>query len=51
MGEQVKLVKGNVKPFHATGLFLHPLKTENQSFSNVFRGRTQRPGDQQHEMV
>ena len=29
----------NINPFHATGLFLHPLKTsKNQRFSDVFRG-------------
>ena len=26
-----------MKPFHATGHFLYPLKTENQSFSEDFR--------------
>ena len=31
-------------PFHATGLFLYPLKTsENQRFSDVFRGYRKRP--------
>ena len=25
-------------PYHATDLFLYPLKTENLRFSNVFRG-------------
>ena len=29
-------------PFHATGLFLYPLKTENQKFSDVFRGYRKR---------
>ena len=30
--------------FHATGLFLYPLKTsENQRFSDVFRGYRKRP--------
>ena len=33
-----------VNPFHATGLFLYPLKTsENQRFSDVFRGYRTRP--------
>ena len=27
---------------HATGLFLYPLKTENQRFSDVFRGNRKR---------
>ena len=31
------------KPFHATGFFLHPLKTsENHRFSDVFRGHRNR---------
>ena len=31
-------------PFHVIGLFLYPLKTsENQKFSDVFRGYTNRP--------
>ena len=30
-------------PFHATGLFLYPLKTENQRFSDVFSGYRKRP--------
>ena len=31
--------KCRINPFHATRLFLYPLKTlENQSFSDVFRG-------------
>ena len=30
-------------PFHATGLFLYPLKTENQSLSDVFREYGKRP--------
>ena len=31
-------------PFHATGLFLYPLKTsETLWFSNVFRGYRKRP--------
>ena len=25
-------------PFHASGLFVYPLKTENQKFSDKFRG-------------
>ena len=29
-------------PFHATHLFWYPLKTENQRFSNVFRGYQKR---------
>ena len=33
-----------LKPFHATGLFLCPLKTsENLWFSDVFRGYRKRP--------
>ena len=29
----------SLNPFHATGLFLYPMKTlENQRFSDVFRG-------------
>ena len=36
-----------INPFHATGLFLHPLKTENFWFSDVFRGYRKRPC---HEM-
>ena len=33
-----------INPFHATGLFRYPLKTsENQSFSDVFRGYRKRP--------
>ena len=32
-----------INPFHATGFFLYPLKTsENQRFSNVFRGYRKR---------
>ena len=30
-------------PFHATGLCRHPLKTENQRFSYIFRGYRKRP--------
>ena len=30
-------------PFHATGLFRYPQKTENQRFSDVFRGYQKRP--------
>ena len=34
----------NINPFHATGLFLYPLKTsENHRFSDVFRGYQKRP--------
>ena len=33
-----------ISPCHATGLFLYPLKTsENQRFSDVFRGYRKRP--------
>ena len=33
-----------INRFHAIGLFLHPLKTsENQRFSDVFRGYRKRP--------
>ena len=32
----------NVNSFHATGLFWYPLKTENQRFSDVFRGHRKR---------
>ena len=33
-----------INPFHATGLFLFPLKTsENQRFSNILRGYRKRP--------
>ena len=33
-----------INPFHATGLFLYPLKkSENQRFSVVFRGYRKRP--------
>ena len=33
-----------INPFYATGLFLYPLKTsENQRFSDVFRGYRKRP--------
>ena len=33
-----------IKPFHATGLFLHPLRTsENQRSPNVFMGYRGRP--------
>ena len=32
-----------VNPFHATGLFLYPLKTENSSIPDVFRGYITRP--------
>ena len=31
-----------IKPFHATGLFLYLLKTENLWFSDVFRGYRKR---------
>ena len=31
-----------INPFNATGLFLYPLKTENQRFSNVFKGYIKR---------
>ena len=39
------LLEGKVvKPFHVIGLFLYPLKTsENQRFSDVFRGYRKRP--------
>ena len=34
-----------IDPFHAIGLFLHPLKTsENQRFSDVFRGYKKNSG-------
>ena len=34
----------SINPFQATGLFLYPLKTsENQRFSDVFRGHRKRP--------
>ena len=36
-----------VNPFDATALFLYPLETENQGFSNVFRGIER---EQLHEM-
>ena len=33
-----------INPFHATGLFLYPLKTSgNRWFSDVFRGYRKRP--------
>ena len=32
-----------VKSFHATGLFLYALKTENQRFSDVFKGYRKSP--------
>ena len=33
-----------INPFHATGLYLYPLKTsENQKFSHAFRGYGKRP--------
>ena len=35
--------KSPMNPIHATGLFLYPLKTENQSFSHVFKGYTKKP--------
>ena len=46
--EGFKLQENNLSyflnPFHATGLFLHPLKTsENLWFSDVFRGYGKRP--------
>ena len=31
-----------VNPFHATGLFLYPLKTENLYFFHIFRGYKKR---------
>ena len=38
------LVQGIIYPFHATGLFLYPLKTsENLWLSDVFRGYRKRP--------
>ena len=30
--------KENFNPFHTTSLFIHPLKTENLWFSDIFRG-------------
>ena len=27
-----------INPFHVTGLFLYPKKTENLQFSDVFKG-------------
>ena len=38
------LFRSLIDPFHATGLFIYPLKTsENQRFSDVFRGYRKRP--------
>ena len=43
VAEQEPIVFSQLKPFHGTGFFLYPLKTENQRFSNVFRGYGKRP--------
>ena len=44
----IELKVFSVYPFHATPLFLHPLKTsDKQRFSDVFRGYGKRP---EHEM-
>ena len=41
--QRPKVIRLIINPFHATSLFLHPLKTsENQSFS-AFRGYRKRP--------
>ena len=32
-----------INPFHATDLFLYPLKTENQTFYDIFRGYRKKP--------
>ena len=40
----IQTAEANVNPFHATGLFLYPLKTsESHRFSDVFRGYRKRP--------
>ena len=45
--EQIQNNIHHINPFHATGLFLHPLKiSENQSFSDVFRGYRNRSAAQ-----
>ena len=37
--------RGNIDPSHANGLVLYPLKkSENQKFSDVFRGYRKRSG-------
>ena len=42
--EQILLFSERVNPFHATGLFLYPLKiSENQRFSDAFRGYRKSP--------
>ena len=40
--EQKKRILDPANPFHATDLFPYPLKTENQSFFDVFRGYRKR---------
>ena len=42
--EDEKVIEEDINPFHAAGLFLHPSKTsENQRFSDVFRGYRKKP--------
>ena len=40
----IDIVTLKINPFHATGLFLYPLKkSENQRFSDTFAGYRKRP--------
>ena len=44
LGSHVKVTQLKLNPFHANNLFLYHLKTsENQRFSDVFRGYKGRP--------
>ena len=44
LGRELLLASCTLNSFHATNLFLHPLKTsENQRFSDVFRWYSKRP--------